>query len=189
MGHQAPRSVITIQAQLGAVEQQHLPRRGVAGKGHGPQRSQRGQSPFDRCVGAGLNTRPYATFLRAVVGNMMLEEARRTQRTLSHLPEDEPTAEQLAMAEGWTPGTPLPDAASISNQEAAVVRDYLASLSPAEQAFVRVRFEEGASQRDAAEALGLGRQAVRTLEKKARDGLRAFVQQWHRPRNSANPEP
>ena len=54
----------------------------------------------------------------------------------------------------------------------AVVERYLASLEPDMRRVHEALYVQGLSQRDAAAALGLGRQAVRGLEARLRDGLR-----------------
>jgi len=131
--------------------------------------------------------RPFSVFLRGVVGNVMLEEARRQQKAMARGPVEPVELEDLPEAAPWTPGTPLPEQAAISQQERSLMQDYLATLTPEERRFVGVRFEEGVSQRDAADALGLGRHMVRTLETRIREGLRTFQDQWRRNRPPENP--
>jgi RNA polymerase sigma-70 factor (ECF subfamily) len=132
--------------------------------------------------------RPYAAFLRAVVGNVMLENARRQSNALARFTSAD-TDEQFAQrAEGWTPQDPLPDEAVLVLEDREMVREYLGGLSENERHFVQVRFHDGESQRDAAEMLGLGRQVVRTMERKVRDDFKAFVGRWRRKRtDSTNP--
>lgn len=113
--------------------------------------------------------RPYAAFLRAITGNVMLEHVRAHMRNQARFSSDE-----NALDDAWTPEQPLADAVFLSAQERALGKAFFATLSPELQAFVQARFVDGLSQRDAAEALGLGRQQVRTLEKLAR-ARHAFV--------------
>jgi DNA-binding XRE family transcriptional regulator len=49
-----------------------------------------------------------------------------------------------------------------------------AHLTPEERALAKVRFEDGLSQRDAADVLGISRQAIRTQEMHLMERARAF---------------
>lgn len=128
--------------------------------------------------------RPFSIFLRGVVGNVMLEDARRQQKAIARAAD----LDEISESDAWMPGTPLPDQAAISQEERAFVQDYLATLTPEERQFVVVRFQERNSQRDTAEALGMARHVVRALDEKIRDGLRAFQQQWKRKSEKRGPE-
>ncbi len=55
------------------------------------------------------------------------------------------------------------------------VRDYLAGLTPELRGVHEQRYVKGVSQEEAARALGLSRQQVRTLEERLRDGLAAHL--------------
>jgi len=153
------------------------------------------QEVFVRALGPVLRgkydgVRPYAAFLRAIVGNVMLEDARKRSNQLERSAGREPTEDEIQQMDHWSPGTPLPDQAVLAQEQQQLVRDYLGTLPPETQRFIQVRYSEGASQRDAADTLGLGRQTVRTMEKAVRDGLKAFAQSWQRAtkKSGANPE-
>lgn len=137
------------------------------------------QDVFVRVLQPGMRerydgVRPYAAFLRSVVGNVMLEHVRRKMKAASRTVDVPDGMEPEGMA-GWTPDVPLPDEMFMDEQERQLAGAFVATLTPDEQAFVEKRFVDGMSQRDAADVLGLGRQTVRTLEKVMRDKLGAFL--------------
>lgn len=72
---------------------------------------------------------------------------------------------------------PSPEHAVHEEQVRALVGRFLATLATDEQALVEARFVRGLSQRDAAEALGLGRQTIRTKEKTLRTKLLAYLRE------------
>lgn len=115
--------------------------------------------------------RPYAALVCGVTRNLLLDRARQQGRQLQHLQGGLDDAQ----LEQWQPSEPLPDELLADAEQRALVQQYVASLPPLEQELVRLRFEQGLSQRDAAEAAGVGRQQLRTLEGKLRDGLRRFL--------------
>jgi RNA polymerase sigma factor (sigma-70 family) len=133
----------------------------------------RALSPASRARYDGV--RPYAAFLRAIAGNVMLEHVRAHMRAQARF-----TSDDTALDDAWTPEQPLPDAVFLSRQEQALGNAFFGTLSDELRAFVQARFVDGLSQRDAAEFLGLGRQQVRTLEKVARARLEEFLAQLER---------
>jgi RNA polymerase sigma factor (sigma-70 family) len=56
-----------------------------------------------------------------------------------------------------------------------VVEEYLAALPQDLREVHRLRHQEGLSQQQAAKTLGVGRQTLRTLELRLRDGLAAAL--------------
>jgi len=114
---------------------------------------------------------PYSAFLRAVVGNVMLEHVRK--KTGSKLDFTDEIDDILPQP--WSPGQALPDELFLEEQDRLMVQEFLATLDPPLRAFVAKRFMEGLSQRDAADVLGLGRQVVRTLETQVRTRFQAFL--------------
>lgn len=60
-----------------------------------------------------------------------------------------------------------------------VVEEYLAALPQELRDLHRLRYEEGLSQAQAAERLGVGRQTVRTLERRLREGLATALEVDH----------
>lgn len=55
--------------------------------------------------------------------------------------------------------------------------EYQESMDTEERELVRVRYEDGLSQRDAADALGVSRRRVRTVEERIKDGLTRFLRE------------
>jgi RNA polymerase sigma-70 factor (ECF subfamily) len=117
--------------------------------------------------------RPFAKFLGAVVRHVLIDHARkqgRLRRAEAH------EVDLDGVADGaWSPGAPLPDALLLAKEEQALVGEFLGSLDTGETRFVDLRFEEGLSQRDVADNLGLSRQQVRTLEGKIRSRFAEFL--------------
>jgi RNA polymerase sigma-70 factor (ECF subfamily) len=111
--------------------------------------------------------REYGPFLNAITRNVAIDWARRRGREIPtpwHELDDarlDPVSEAETAPEAWTDEPTL-----------AVVRGYLASLDGELRRLHEARYQRGLSQRDAAEALGIGRQVVRTLEARLREGLR-----------------
>jgi RNA polymerase sigma-70 factor (ECF subfamily) len=110
--------------------------------------------------------RPYGPFLYAIARNVAVDWARQRGREIPTPWRDLP--------EGDAELTPdeAGDAPWADDATMALVRRYVASLDPELREVHRVRYEEGLSQRDAAERLGIGRQVLRTREARLREGLR-----------------
>jgi RNA polymerase sigma factor (sigma-70 family) len=109
--------------------------------------------------------REFGPYLHAIARNVLADWARRRGREIpsgwleetgSSLPE--PLAEEESP---WSD----PDTT-------ALVRDYIEKLPPLERAVHDALYRQGLSQRTAAEALGITRQRLRTLEGRLRQGLR-----------------
>jgi RNA polymerase sigma-70 factor (ECF subfamily) len=120
--------------------------------------------------------RPYAPYLRRIARNLMIDRARAMNHTV---PLDTDDAELVIEPEiGET------DPAWNEQRREAVA--YIASLAPDLQRLVKLRFEDEVSQDQAAEALGVSRRRVRTLEARIQRGLRKALRRaglWekHRP--------
>lgn len=119
--------------------------------------------------------RPYGPYLRTIARNVVLRGFR--QREVQF-----PAVGQADDATGESAEATLPDEAAPSPEQTvgraqvqAVVQRYLETLPEVDRELLRLRFIEGQSQRDAADALGLGRQQVRGREVKLRKGLLAFL--------------
>jgi len=120
----------------------------------------RGRDGFD-----GL--RDYGPYLYAIARNVLADWGRRAGRELP----TEMSKLQQAGDQAWVPDEddvgPWADAGTI-----ALVRRYLEGLDGELRRIHRARFVTGLSQRDAADQLGIGRQTLRTLEGRLRDGLK-----------------
>jgi RNA polymerase sigma-70 factor (ECF subfamily) len=110
--------------------------------------------------------RTYGPYLYAIARNVAIDWARRRGRELPTPWSD--LAESAADLEPEEAGdAPWADEATM----ALVVR-YLASLDDELKSVHSARYEEGLSQREAAERLKIGRQVLRTREARLREGLR-----------------
>jgi RNA polymerase sigma-70 factor (ECF subfamily) len=117
--------------------------------------------------------RPYGPYLLAIARNLLIDWARVRQR---EVPTELDTLER---AESVQP-PPHADPWTLD-----AVESCLSQLPPDLLAVHQKRFVEGLSQRHAAEALGIGRQVVRTLEDRLRDMLRRRLAQGDRPHPAA----
>jgi RNA polymerase sigma factor (sigma-70 family) len=111
--------------------------------------------------------RPYGPYLGQIARNVVIDHWRMIRRRVAL--DVAPLLEALSVesaalenaAERWA-----------DQETIAVVERYLASLEPDVRRVHEALYVQGLSQRDAAAALGLGRQAVRGIEARLRDGLR-----------------
>ncbi len=127
---------------------------------------------FVRVLGAEMRSRydgirPYAGFLAGVVRNVVADHLRKSGKR-----EAEPLDESL---HSWSPGQKLPEEDLLAKEEQAIVGEFLSQLDTGETSFVKLRFEEGRSQRDVASDLGLTHQQVRTKETKIRSRFLGFL--------------
>jgi RNA polymerase sigma-70 factor, ECF subfamily len=112
--------------------------------------------------------RDYAPYLVRLAANALIDRHRKLGR-------------ELVMDEGDLQGAlevAPPDGESAAWLEPELVRhtgSYLAELGPELRAIYEKRFVAGLSQRDAAEALGLTRPRLRTLEARLCEGLEAWL--------------
>ena len=123
--------------------------------------SEKGRRAYD-----GL--RDYGPYLYAIARNVLVDWARvrgreipSPWRELEAAIETEPLAEEAA-----------PWATPVTMQ---VVEQYLVALPQDLRDVHKLRHEQGLSQELAAEKLGVGRQTLRTLERRLRDGLAAAL--------------
>jgi RNA polymerase sigma factor (sigma-70 family) len=108
-------------------------------------------------------TRDYRPYLLRICRNLLADVARRSGREIRGVDGDE------------LPGPPTAPAWAEAEQ-LAMVRDYVAALPPVLRAVYEQRYVLGLSQEQAAAALGVGRQTVRTREEKLRKGLARHLQ-------------
>jgi len=116
--------------------------------------------------------RAYGPYLSAVARNVMIDWTRRAAR---EVPTDWPELELLADAEAdacdevaWDPDL------------GAVVQRYLGDLDPTLRTVLEIRYQRGLTQREGAEAMGLSRQSLRTLESRLQTGLRRALESHER---------
>jgi RNA polymerase sigma factor (sigma-70 family) len=112
--------------------------------------------------------RDYGPYLYAIARNVLVDWARLRGREIPA------PWRELEMEIEMTPAMedPAPWAAPATMR---VVEEYLAALAQDLREVHRLRHEEGLSQAQAAERLGVGRQTLRTLERRLRDGLAAAL--------------
>lgn len=112
--------------------------------------------------------RPYEPYLLQIARNLLVDRARRSGREV--LAGDETQEEPLSPLE-----TSLERQMHFGRLREATV-GFLASLSEEEQRFVDLRFVQELSQYEVSTAMGLTRRRVRTLEKRAQDGLATYLE-------------
>jgi RNA polymerase sigma-70 factor (ECF subfamily) len=104
--------------------------------------------------------RDYGPFLATIARNVVADWGRRRGHAVVEIAAD-------------MDNLPPPDDAQVWAEDAVMqlVESYLAALPPELRRVHELRFEQAQSQTDAAAALGLSRQRLRTLEAKLRSGL------------------
>jgi RNA polymerase sigma-70 factor (ECF subfamily) len=108
--------------------------------------------------------RAFQPYLDTIARNLLVDWARRRGREIAAGSE----LDAGATAEPDEP--PWADAATMT-----IVEDYLRTLPDELRQVHEERFVRGRSQRDAADALGISRQQLRTREARLRDGLRRLL--------------
>jgi RNA polymerase sigma factor (sigma-70 family) len=108
--------------------------------------------------------RDYGPYLLTIARHVVTDAFRRRGR---EVPTDRETLSDQAAPSEWGAEGSL----STDVRVLALVRGYLSQLPPDLAAVHRQRFVFGVSQHAAAQALGISRQKLRTLEKKLRDGV------------------
>jgi RNA polymerase sigma-70 factor (ECF subfamily) len=109
--------------------------------------------------------RPFAPYLLSIARNTLVDWWRRRGRQVPTALSLDEVPEAVVAAEE-SPGS-YADARTV-----AVVERFVRALPPELRAVHEARFDRGLSQRDAALALGIGRQVLRTLERRLTDQLR-----------------
>ena len=123
--------------------------------------SEKGRRAYD-----GL--RDYGPYLYAIARNVLIDWARVRGREIpSPWTELEAAIEMTPMPEDTAPWA--------APATMRVVEEYLATLPQDLRDVHKLRHEEGLSQEQAAEKLGVGRQTLRTLERRLQDGLAAAL--------------
>jgi RNA polymerase sigma factor (sigma-70 family) len=109
--------------------------------------------------------RPYTPYLFTIARNTLIDWWRRRGRQV-------PTSLTLDEAPDEVAVTEDPGGAYADARTMVVVERFVRGLVPELRAVHEARFDRGLSQRDAADALGIGRQTLRTLERRLTDQLR-----------------
>jgi len=117
--------------------------------------------------------RPYGPYLRTIARNVVLRGFRAREVQFPQVRGTDDDADETVEWADTESATPEENVAG--QQIQAVVAGYLAGLPDQDQKLLRMRFVEGQSQRDVADALGLGRQQIRGREAKLRKGLLAYL--------------
>lgn len=120
--------------------------------------------------------RPYGPYVRTIARNVVLARFRKTARTFVPLDTTDAAGTSDIPTERGRSATLSDDGISPEQrihdeQVKGLMESFLAKRDELERRLVALRFIEGRSQRDAAVALGLGRQRVRTLEQRLRRSL------------------
>jgi RNA polymerase sigma factor (sigma-70 family) len=125
--------------------------------------SESGRSGYD-------GIREYGPYLGRIAYNTMLHWARRHCREIpSALTEDDFTLEQVPAESG-----PWEDPGVLQS-----VEKYLLELSAEMRRFHELRYRQNLGQDEVAASMGLSRQNVRTMEKRLRQGLAAYLHMQH----------
>ncbi len=124
--------------------------------------SEKGRQGYD-----GL--RDYGPYLYAIASNVLIDRSRVQGREIAV-----PFAKLEAAIEAQSePPDPPPHWTAPATMK--VVEEYLAALPQDLREVHKLRYIEGHSQEQAAEKLGVGRQTLRTLEQRLRNGLEAAL--------------
>jgi RNA polymerase sigma factor (sigma-70 family) len=117
--------------------------------------------------------RPYGAYVTTIARNLVLRSFR-AREVLFPLESDagQTNGELVAVDVAPTPEREVHD-----RQVLELVERFLATLTPDERRLIELRYVEGLSQRDAADALGLGRQRIRTREQALRTKLLAYLRE------------
>jgi RNA polymerase sigma factor (sigma-70 family) len=111
---------------------------------------------------------PYRPYLLRITKNLMIDRYRAGQKDARTIALDAVDVDALQPA-AEEPPDPL------WQKLAAATAEYVATLEPEERQFVKLRFDEGASQDGVAEVMGCTRRRVRTLERDVQKGLRSWL--------------
>lgn len=115
--------------------------------------------------------RPYGPYLRTIARNVVLQTFR--AREVVVLDESKPPQTDVHTLSGERLN---PEANLARKQLRTKVQAFLGQLPAGDRRLLELRFVEGRSQREVAEALGIGRQRIRTREIKLRRALLAYLQ-------------
>jgi RNA polymerase sigma factor (sigma-70 family) len=118
--------------------------------------------------------RPYGAYVCTIARNLVLRSFR-AREVLFPLADGEGSSRAPSIATIDT--GPSPERSLHDAEVRELVAGFWATLTADERRLLELRFVEGVSQRDAAAALGIGRQRVRTREKLLRAKLLAYLRE------------
>lgn len=122
--------------------------------------------------------RPYGAYLRRIAKNLLIDRVRAVDKTIPLDDENAEYAELVIEAETtendaeWT-------------EQRRETTGFIATLAPELRHLVKLRFEDELSQDETAQALGVSRRRVRTLEARIQRGLRKALRRaglWQKDR-------
>ena len=121
--------------------------------------------------------RPYRPYLLRIAKNLMIDKLRGAHREPSTLHAFEPIDIDAVLETDGPLGAAVTDLADTLHwkQLTAATDEYISGLDEPLASIVRLRFRDEHSQHETAAALSFTRRRVRTLEKRARDGLRRHL--------------
>lgn len=122
--------------------------------------------------------RPYRPYLLRIVKNLMIDRARASNRR-PVLVDEKGVGDLDAAVDRNEPldlDAPMPaDEALHWKRLREAYGQYRETMDTEELELVKVRYEDGLSQRDAAEKLGITRRRIRTVEERIKSGLEGFL--------------
>nr|WP_255216579.1 sigma-70 family RNA polymerase sigma factor [Pseudenhygromyxa sp. WMMC2535] len=123
--------------------------------------------------------RPYGPYVKTIARNLVLRSFRDRVRLFSVDGEGVGGGggQESGGAQVIADGGPSPEREVHDLQVAELVARFVDGLDEDARQLIELRFRQGMSQRDAAEALGLGRQRLRTREKQLRRRLLDFLRE------------
>ena len=121
--------------------------------------------------------RPYRPYLLRILKNLMIDRARASNReALEGATGVGDIDAAIDRNEVLQLDAPMPaDEALRWKRLREAYHEYREEMDDEELELVRLRYEDGLSQRDAADAMGATRRRVRTVEDRIRSGLAAFL--------------
>ena len=118
--------------------------------------------------------RPYGAYVTTIARNLVLRSFR-AREVLFPLAELDPGQSASGAPRVVADAGPSPEREVHDAQVRELVAAFVETLDPGERRLLELRWVEGLSQRDAAEALGIGRQRIRGQEKLLRAKLLAYL--------------
>lgn len=116
--------------------------------------------------------RPYGPYLKTIARNVVLRGFRAREVQFPEVGAEDGGSTTMEVVDT---DSKTPEQTVAIEQVRSVVTKYLDTLDDQDRRLLTLRFIEGQSQRDVADALGIGRQQVRGRETKLRRGMLQFL--------------